>query len=63
LESRRRKKRQWRSVQSIIGATEKRRERTGAAVGVVAGYMEISKWNEGEAMMEFIRIGEGRRGC
>jgi hypothetical protein len=33
LESRRRKNRQWRSVQSIIGATEKRRERAcGVAI-------------------------------
>jgi hypothetical protein len=36
LESRRRKKRQWRSVQSIIGATEKRRE-SGAGVAVIGG--------------------------
>jgi hypothetical protein len=45
-----------------MGATEKRRERVGVAFDVAAGDMEISEFNEGEAMTEFIRIGGGVEG-
>jgi hypothetical protein len=48
LESRRRKKRQWRSVQSIIGATEKRRE-SGAGVALVTDIWDL----------ESVRLGGG----
>jgi len=43
LESRRRKNRQWRSVQSIIGATLKRREGSERVVaGLEPGFVVIS---------------------
>jgi hypothetical protein len=48
LESRRRKKRQCRSVQSIIGATEKRRE-SGAGVA----------WDTDIGDLESVRLGGG----
>ena len=44
MESRRRKKRQWRSVQSIMGATLKRRDGSERAELVITGVSGFSKF-------------------